>query len=335
MNHIQGQLDYDNFDQAELVIEAVLEKMDLKKQIIQELEQHTREDVIFASNTSSLSITEMAKASRKPENVIGMHYFSPVPKMPLLEIVKTDHTADWVIATCIEVGIKQGKTCIVVKDSPGFYVNRILAPYLNEVMLMIEEGASITDLDRTMKKLGFPVGPAALMDEVGIDVGAHIMSGDLMRAVADREGITVSYGLPKLFEAGYLGRKNGKGYYKYDPKTNKKKGENPDVYQYFGGKERIKMDRTEMQNRGLMLMLNEAVMCLEEGVIANPTDGDVGAIFGIGFLPFTGGPFRYMDTKGISNVVKTMEALSATFGPKFKPADLLYKMVGRGDTFHG
>lgn len=335
MNHINGQLDYDNFEHVDLIIEAVLEKMDLKKKIIKELEQHTNEDVIFASNTSSLSITEMAKASRKPENVIGMHYFSPVPKMPLLEIVKTDQTADWVIATCMEVGIKQGKTCIVVQDSPGFYVNRILAPYLNEVMLMIEEGVSITDMDRAMKKLGFPVGPAALMDEVGIDVGAHIMSGDLMTAVADREGITVSYALPKMFEAGLLGRKSGKGYYLYDPKTNKKKGENKDAYQYFGGKDRKKMDTTEIQNRGLMLMLNEAVMCLDEGIIANPTDGDVGAIFGIGFLPFTGGPFRYMDTRGISNIVKTMEALSAKFGPKFKPADMLYRMVANGETFHG
>ena len=214
LQQVKTQLTYDGFKKADVVVEAVVEKMDVKKAILKEVEAQCRPDTIFASNTSSLSLTEMSTVAERPEQVIGMHYFSPVPKMPLLEIVKTDKTADWVIATCYEIGIKQGKTCIVVKDTPGFYVNRILAPYLNETMLLLEEGGKIDAIDRAMKKLGFPVGPFALMDEVGLDIGAHIMMGDLMDAVKEREGITVSQGLLNLYKAGFLGKKNKRGFYK-------------------------------------------------------------------------------------------------------------------------
>ncbi len=325
---------YQGFDTLDLVIEAVVEKMEVKKAIITELEKNCKPDFIFASNTSSLSLTTMAQHAKNPANVVGMHYFSPVPKMQLLEIVRTPHTSEETLATCYELGTRQGKTCIVVNDCPGFYVNRILAPYLNEVMLMIEEGAELDKIDRMIKKKGMPVGPVALMDEVGIDIGAHIMSGDISEVVKNREGVVVSQGLLKMFEAGYLGKKNQKGYYKYEGKGGKRSGANQAVYQFFGGKPRKGFAFDEVCERSIFLLLNEAVMCLEEGIIQNPTDGDLAAVFGIGFLPFTGGPFRYIDTLGAMNLVKKMRGYEAKYGPKFRPRPMLVDMAEGNKKFY-
>jgi len=329
---VSGQLTYNDFDNADIVIEAVLERMDLKKRIIADIEKHCKDEVIIATNTSSLSVTEMASHATKPEMVIGMHYFSPVPKMPLLEIVKTDKTADAVIASCYEFGLKQGKTCIVVKDSPGFYVNRILGPYMNESLLLLDEGVAIEAIDKAMKKKGFPVGPITLFDQVGLDIAAHVVDSS-RKIVADRNGFEISDSVIKMFEAGRLGRKNGKGFYKYDEKG-KKQAPDTSAYQFFKGKGSTSMDMETIQNRCLYLMFNEAVLCLEEGIIANPTDGDLGAVFGTGFLPFTGGPFRYMDQLGINNVVATMNDLASKYGEKFKPAKSLVEMATKGAQFH-
>ncbi len=333
IGRVRERLDYEGFEHIDLVIEAVVEKMDLKKSIITELEKNCSKDYIFATNTSALSVTEMAQHAKKPENVLGMHYFSPVPKMPLLEIVRTQYTSESTLATAYDIGVRQGKTCIVVKDGPGFYANRILAPYLNEVMLMIEEGAEIEKLDRAMKKKGMPVGPIALMDEVGIDVCAHVMSGDIAEVVKSREGITVSMAIIKMFEAGYLGKKNQKGYYKYDGKG-KKNGANPDVYRFFGNPGKKEFSYEDMTWRPLLLMINEAVMCLEEKIIDKPTDGDLGAVFGLGFLPFTGGPFRFIDSHGVENVVKLMEEYESKIGVKFRPRPLLKQMEKSQGRFH-
>ncbi len=334
IERLRPATDYQGFDKVDLVIEAVVEKMEVKKAIIKELEEKAKDNLIFASNTSSLSLTTMANSAKRPENVVGMHYFSPVPKMQLLEIVKTPFTSEEVLATCYELGTRQGKTCIVVNDCPGFYVNRILAPYLNEIMLMIEEGAEVEKIDAHIKKKGMPVGPVALMDEVGIDIGAHIMSGDISEVVKSREGVVVSQGLLNMYQAGYLGKKNKKGYYRYDAKTGKKSGPNPDVYQFFGGKPRKPFSFDEVCERSLLLLLNEAVMCLEENIIMNATDGDLAAVFGIGFLPFTGGPFRYIDQLGAMEVVKKMRVYEAKFGPKFRPRPMLVDMAENGARFH-
>jgi len=332
IGRVSGQLSYDNFDTADIVIEAVLERMDLKKRIIADIEKHCNDEVIIATNTSSLSVTEMASHATKPEMVIGMHYFSPVPKMPLLEIVKTDKTADSVIASCYEFGLKQGKTCIVVKDSPGFYVNRILGPYMNESLLLLDEGVAIDAIDKAMKKKGFPVGPITLFDQVGLDIAAHVVDSS-RKIVADRTGFDISDSVIKMFEAGRLGRKNGQGFYQYDEKG-KKKGVDTSAYQFFKGKGSVSMDMETIQNRCLYLMLNEAVLCLEEGIIASPTDGDLGAVFGTGFLPFTGGPFRYIDQLGVANVVATMNDLASQYGEKFKPTKMLVDMNIAQSKFH-
>ncbi|OWY22610.1 fatty acid oxidation complex subunit alpha FadJ [Sphingobacteriales bacterium UPWRP_1] len=338
MNRIHPQLDYHNFTHADIIIEAVFEDLGIKQKVLAECEANARPDTIFASNTSALPISAIAQHAKRPELVIGMHYFSPVPKMPLLEIVKTPQTADWVVATCLQTGIEQGKTCIVVKDGPGFYTTRILAPYLNEALLLLEEGAEIDLLDREMKQFGYPVGPVALMDEVGIDVGAHIMSGDLMKSfISLRPDLKVSEALLHMHKAGYSGRKNKKGFYLYDPKTGKKiRGKvNTAVYDYFGGvQSRHPFKSADVQQRMAMSMVNEAALCLQEGIIENPTDGDVGAVFGLGFPPFRGGPFRFIDSFGADNVVKVLQQLQNQHGNRFAPASILVQYAQQGKKFY-
>jgi 3-hydroxyacyl-CoA dehydrogenase / enoyl-CoA hydratase / 3-hydroxybutyryl-CoA epimerase len=255
--------------------------------------------------------------------------------MPLLEIIKTDQTADWVVGTCYEIGLRQGKTVIVVNDGPGFYTTRILAPLMNEAQLMLEEGGDILHIDREMKLYGFPVGPITLADEVGIDVGAHIMSGDLMKAVVADRNFKVSTTLIDLFKAGYKGRKNKMGFYRYDARGKKVKGTvNLEVYNFYGGQKRIKHDANEVRMRGGMAMVNEAALCLQEGIITSPLDGDIGAIFGLGFPPFLGGPFRYIDTLGASEVVRIMNELAAKHGDRFKPAQIIVDYAKSGKKFY-
>ncbi|MGB0930321.1 MAG: 3-hydroxyacyl-CoA dehydrogenase NAD-binding domain-containing protein, partial [Chitinophagales bacterium] len=338
MARVHGQLTYDNFQTADMVIEAVFEDLNLKQNILAQTEVATKDDCIFATNTSALPIHQIAAKAKRPELVIGMHYFSPVPKMPLLEIIKTEQTADWVIASCLELGIRQGKTCIVVKDGPGFYTTRILSPMMNEALLLIEEGAEIKNLDNQLQDFGFPVGPVTLMDEVGIDVGAHIQAGALGDFFKERGGdkVKLSDSFKRMAESGYKGRKNGQGFYQYDPKTGKKnKGlVNEEVYNFFNGSERKSFPAIELQHRTALMMVNEAVHCLQEGIIANPLDGDIGAVFGLGFPPFRGGPFRMIDQWGAKEVVRLLENLVEKHGGRFEPAALLVEMAENGRKFY-
>lgn len=328
-SRVTGTNSYDAFDKADVVIEAVFEDLNLKRNIVAEVEATTGDNCIFASNTSSLPISEIAKGAKRPENIIGMHYFSPVQKMPLLEIITTPQTADWVTATAYEIGVKQGKTVIVVNDGPGFYTTRILAPYMNEALLLLEEGASIEFLDKIMKKFGYPVGPMALLDEVGMDVGAHV--GETMAPMFDARGGKSSTKAKELMDAGFLGRKNKKGLYTYE---SKKKEVNTSIYQYFGGSSRKNPDADVAQLRMALMMVNEAVYCLQEGILKSPIDGDLGAILGLGFPPFTGGPFRYIDYAGAQNLVDKLNEFAETFGPRFKPAQLLVDHAKSGALFY-
>jgi len=330
-----GQTDYKGFHGTDVVIEAVVENMEVKKSIIKELENVCHEDFIFASNTSSLPLTEMAMGANKPENIVGMHYFSPVPKMPLLEIIKTSKTSNQTLATCYEIGRKQGKTCIVVNDMPGFYVNRILGPYLVESLLMIEQGVRIDTIDKALTNLGMPIGPIALLDEVGIDVGVHVMSGNMADLIKNRDGFNMNYSMPKMFEDGLMGRKSKKGFYNYQTKNKKlkKNGVNEQVYQYFDNPTVQTLSEKEITERALFMLLNEAVWCLEDKIIENTEDGDIGAVFGIGFLPWSAGPFSYMNLLGISKVIERLEFYESKFGPKFKPRPLLLEMKREGKSF--
>ncbi|HEY0095122.1 MAG TPA: 3-hydroxyacyl-CoA dehydrogenase NAD-binding domain-containing protein, partial [Archangium sp.] len=321
--------DYSGFKSADLVIEAVFEDLALKHRIIGEVEAVTGDHCIFASNTSSIPITELAKGSRRPEQVIGMHYFSPVHKMPLLEIITHKGTADWVTATCVEIGKKQGKTVIVVNDGPGFYTSRILAPYMNEAAFLLAEGADIADLDKALVEFGFPVGPITLLDEVGIDVAQKV--GPIMEAAFGKR-MAAPKALEKVVTDGRLGRKNKKGFYTYD---GKKKEVDVSVYELLPhGKNRKSLDAREMAERCALQMVNEAVRCLGEGILRSPRDGDVGAIFGLGFPPFLGGPFRYADSIGPAELLRRLEHYQDKYGERFTPAPSLIDMVKAGKTFH-
>ncbi|HPA36622.1 MAG TPA: 3-hydroxyacyl-CoA dehydrogenase NAD-binding domain-containing protein [Chitinophagales bacterium] len=336
MAMLSGSLNYEDLDNQEIVVEAVFEDLHLKQRIIADVEANAKPNTIFASNTSALPIKQIAAKAKHPELVIGMHYFSPVPKMPLLEIIKTEQTADWVIATCYDVGVRQGKTCIVVNDGPGFYTTRILAPLMNEAQLLLEEGGDILQIDKEMNLFGYPVGPITLADEVGIDVGAHIMSGELMKELlASRPKFKVSKIMLEISKAGYKGRKNKKGFYKYDEKGKKVHGQvDADIYSFYGGNSRKKIDAEQIQMRCAMAMVNEAALCLQEGIIESPLDGDIGAVFGLGFPPFRGGPFRYIDTLGVQNVVDMLHDLTAKYGERFEPAQILLDYAKENKKFY-
>jgi fatty acid oxidation complex alpha subunit FadJ len=333
MSLIKGTLDYSDFKQVDLAIEAVFEEVKLKQRIVQEVETHARPDTIFASNTSALPIAHIAEKAARPELIIGMHYFSPVPKMPLLEIVKTNKTADWVIATCFEVGIRQGKTNIVVNDGPGFYTTRILAPYFNEALLMLNEGCDAAQVDKAMKKWGFPVGPITLLDEVGLDVGAHVMSGGLIQYYMQRPGAIKTDIVKKMYDSGRMGKKNKKGFFKYD-KKGKKIGIDESIYQFCEVKQRKAFSDEQIQLRLSFSMIKECLLCLEEKIIESPLDGDVGAIFGLGFPPFRGGPFRYLDYIGLQKGVDILNRLSSENGVRFSAPEILKHMAQKGETFY-
>lgn len=295
--------DYKGIKDADIVVEAVFEDLALKHQMVKDVERECGENTIFASNTSSLPIGQIAAAAARPENVIGLHYFSPVEKMPLVEVIAHKTTSPETIATTVAFARKQGKTPIVVQDGAGFYVNRILALYMNEAAQLLLEGQRIEHLDRSLIKFGFPVGPMTLLDEVGIDVGAKI-SPILEKELGARFSAPAAF--DKLLADDRKGRKNGKGFYQYGPKAKKAKLVDESVYGVLGIKAASDREAKEIAERCTIQMLNEAVRCLEEGIIANARDGDIGAIFGIGFPPFLGGPFRYIDSLGPKNLVDTL-----------------------------
>jgi len=334
LGRLTGTLDYSGFGNCQVVVEAVFEDLKLKKKMIDEVESRTGERTIFASNTSALPIADIAEASRRPETVLGMHYFSPVEKMPLLEIVITEKTAPWATATCVELGKKQGKTVIVVRDGPGFYTSRILGPYINEAAYLLAEGAPVDRIDEAMKDFGYPVGPMALLDEVGIDVGQKV-AHTLADAFGDR--MTPAPGMDKLIDDERLGKKNKHGLYVYgDGKNKNKKGKQVDesVYKLLGVSPRSAFDIQAIQQRCALQMVNEAVYCLQEEIIRSPRDGDVGAVFGLGFPPFRGGPFRYVDAVGADKVAAEMNRLAKECGERFTPAGLLTEHAESGRTFY-
>lgn len=324
-----GTTDYSGFHRCEVVVEAVFEDLDLKQRMVRDIEGVGPADVIFASNTSSLPIAEIAKASAHPETVIGMHYFSPVHKMPLLEIIVTDQTADWVTATCVALGKRQGKTVIVVKDGPGFYTTRILAPMMNEAAHILAEGVPVEAIDEAMLDFGFPIGPLKLTDEVGIDVGAKV--GEVLRK-AFGERLSPPAGMERLVASGRKGRKNGRGFYRYD---GKERGVDETVYADLGIEPHATLPADEIAWRCALQMVNEAALCFGEGILRSARDGDIGAIFGLGFPPFRGGPFRFVDAVGASTIVHKLRGFEARLGPRFRPAPVLVAMAESDQTFHG
>ncbi|SUI49271.1 Fatty acid oxidation complex subunit alpha [Shewanella putrefaciens] len=324
--------EYKGVKDADIVVEAVFEDLALKHQMVKDIERECGEHTIFASNTSSLPISQIAEAATRPENVIGLHYFSPVEKMPLVEVIAHAKTSPETIATTVAFARKQGKTPIVVQDGAGFYVNRILALYMNEAAQLLLEGQSVEHLDKALVKFGFPVGPITLLDEVGIDVGAKI-SPILEKELGERFKAPAAF--DKLLSDDRKGRKNGKGFYQYGQKDSSKKAKVVDesVYGVLGIKPGTNKDAKALAERCVVQMLNEAMRCLDDGIIASPRDGDIGAIFGIGFPPFLGGPFHYIDTLGAANLVKILEGYQSQFGNRFEPCERLKTMARENVSF--
>ncbi len=333
MARVTGTTDYSGFETLPVVIEAVFEDLGLKHRVLADVEDAGRSDVIFASNTSSIPISKIAEGSKHPETVIGMHYFSPVEKMPLLEIIVTEKTADWVTATCVELGKKQGKTVIVVNDGVGFYTSRILGPLMNEAAYILNEGVPVDAIDSALVDWGFPVGPLTLLDEVGIDVAekvGHIVHGHF----GDR--MKPPPGFEKLVADKRHGRKNKRGFYVYEGEKKKGKKEvDETVYAVLGINPTKSLAPEEIAQRCALAFVNEACLCFGEGILRSARDGDIGAIFGLGFPPFRGGPFRYVDTVGAKEIVRRMQRYRDRLGNRFAPAPVLVDMAESGKTFYG
>lgn len=317
MTRISGGTDYRGFHSRDIVVEAVFEDLALKQKMVAEIEQHAAPHTVFASNTSSLPIADIAACAARPELIIGLHYFSPVDKMPLVEVIPHAGTSAETISTTVALAKKQGKTAIVVGDRAGFYVNRILAPYVNEAMRCLVEGEPIDKIDEALVKFGFPVGPIQLLDEVGIDVGTK-MSPVLQNAYGER--FAAPDEIAAILNDDRKGRKNGRGFYLYGSKGRKsKKQVDPAIYKLIGVSPQGRQEANVIAERCVLMMLNEAARCLDEGVVRSARDGDIGAVLGIGFPPFLGGPFRYMDSLGAGEVVARLQRLAAQHGERFSP----------------
>jgi 3-hydroxyacyl-CoA dehydrogenase/enoyl-CoA hydratase/3-hydroxybutyryl-CoA epimerase len=329
MSRVSGGTDLTGFARRDLVIEAVFEDLAVKHEVLRQVEA-VAPQAIFASNTSTIPIAQIAAAAAHPERVIGMHFFSPVHKMPLLEVIAAPATSDETVATAVACGRALGKTVIVVRDGPGFYVNRVLAPYLNAAGLLLDEGAAIEAVDEALLAYGFPVGPITLLDEVGLDVAGK-SGAVLVAAFGDR--MAPSPTLQRVLESGRTGRKGGRGFYTYA--EGKRGAADAAVYAltpHQGARRSI--GASDMHDRCVLPMLNEAVRCLEDGIVRTPRDGDIGAVFGIGFPPFRGGPFRAIDSMGAAACVRRLEALDARFPGRYTPALRLREMAARGERFY-
>ncbi len=328
---VTGSLDLTALQSTSLVIEAVFEDRDLKRELLAEVESLDREQLIFASNTSSIPISEIAADSRRPANVIGMHYFSPADRMPLLEVIITGQTAPSVTATCVAYGKRQGKTVIVVRDGAGFYTSRILAPYLNEAAWLLTEGVSIDVIDGALVDFGFPVGPLALLDDIGIDVGYKVS-----RVLGDAFGPRMQppAGMQQLVEEGQLGKKSGSGFYLHQGRSRRRV--NDAVYALLGVQQQNKQaSAIAVAERCVLQMVNEAARCLEAGCLRSARDGDIGAVFGLGFPAFLGGPFRYADTLSARKLVERLEHLAGSHGERYLPAEILCELAAGGRSFYG
>jgi 3-hydroxyacyl-CoA dehydrogenase/enoyl-CoA hydratase/3-hydroxybutyryl-CoA epimerase/enoyl-CoA isomerase len=335
LGRIRPTLNYGDFGGVDIVIEAVVENPKVKKAVFAEVEGLLREDTIIASNTSTISITSLAEGLKRPQNFVGMHFFNPVHMMPLVEVIRGARSSDAAIATTVALAQKMGKTPIVVNDCPGFLVNRVLFPYFAGFHMLLRDGADFQAVDKAMERFGWPMGPAYLMDVVGMDTAVHaaevMAEGFPDRMRPDFKGTT-----PVLVEAGRLGQKNGKGYYVYAPdkKGRPKKTVDPTTYELIASVTAARREFTpeEIVARCMIPMVNEIARCLEEKIVSTPFEADMALLYGIGFPPFRGGACRYVDQTGAANFVAMCDKY-ASLGKLYEAPKLLRDMAASGRKF--
>ena len=334
LHRIHGTVDYRSFGSPDFVVEAVVENLDVKKKVLTELESQVNTDTIIASNTSALSITEMAKSLKYPERFVGMHFFNPVNRMPLVEVIAGEQTSAETVRNTGLLAQRLGKTPVVVQNCAGFLVNRLLMPYLNEAVIMLDEGHDFREIDRKVKGFGMPMGPFTLLDEVGIDV-AYEVARECMQAYGERMQTS------GFFEAldgntSLLGKKSGQGFFVYERKR-KKPQPNPEMQKLIRTHvtSRAKpLSGFDVVHRPVFAMINEAARALEEQIVETPTDVDIAMIMGTGFPPFRGGVLRYADDLGITSVRDTLSRYADQYGTRFRPADLIQQLAGEGKSFY-
>lgn len=329
MELIVGGLDLHLIANTDLLVEAVVERMDVKKTVLAEVEGVMRPDAIITTNTSSLSVDEMANALERPERFCGLHFFNPVDRMPLLEIIRSSRTSPETIATAHALALRLGKVPVVCSDGPGFLVNRILGPYLNEAGHMVSECVPIEDIDRAAVDFGMPMGPVRLLDEVGIDIARH--AGETLHA-AFGERMAPSPILQRLANSERLGKKTGFGFYTYE--GGKEKGVDETVYTELGVTPSAPLDADEIRRRLVLVMVNEAARILDEGIVASAGDVDLGMIMGTGFPPFRGGLMRFADEQHPRTLLERLRDLEARHGSRFSPAPALVRAAEDNRLFY-
>jgi 3-hydroxyacyl-CoA dehydrogenase/enoyl-CoA hydratase/3-hydroxybutyryl-CoA epimerase len=329
IQNITGTIDYSGFKNIDFVVEAIVEDLGIKKKVFTEIEQFIRPDTIVVTNTSSLLVNDMAKAFKYPERFVGMHFFNPVDRMPLVEIIRGASTNEQSLTTAFQLAKKLGKTPIVVNDGPGFLVNRLLVPYMVEAISLLEEGYEIAHIDSVMVRFGMPIGPVELFDEVGLDV-AYKVAKILAQSMGDR--LAESNLLTRMIELDRLGKKNDRGFYEY---SGKKKHIAPEVKNLIHiQKKDSPLSDEELVQRMLYPMVNEAARCLEEKIVSRPEKLDLAMIFGTGFAPFRGGLLGYADTEGIIKITEILNRFSTVYGVRFKPSEAMIRLSDTGRTFY-
>ena len=334
---ITPSLTYEGFDDADVVVEAVVENLAVKQAVLREIEGRVSPNAILTSNTSSLRIGDLAEGLRRPENFLGMHFFNPVPKMLLVEVVRGAKTSPQAIAMVTGYAAAMGKTPIVVVDCPGFVVNRTLTPYLIAFLRLVHDGAGFQAIDNTMEAFGWPMGPAYLIDVIGMDISHHVVE-IISAGFAPRMDVPFETALEILLRSGRLGQKNGRGFYKYqsDSKSRPRKEIDPDTERLLAagqsnGKTRIGED--EIVARMMLPLILEAARCVEDGIAGSPGEVDMCLILGLGLPRYLGGALKYADYLGLKNIVERADRL-ANLGPIYRPSERLRAMAATGEVFY-
>lgn len=337
LSNIRPTLSYGDFGHVDLVIEAVVENPKIKSAVLTEVEANVAEDTILTSNTSTISIDRLAADLKRPENFCGMHFFNPVPRMPLVEVIRGARTSDAAVAATVAYARQMGKTPIVVNDCPGFLVNRVLFPYFGGFNALVEHGVDFERADKIMERFGWPMGPAYLLDVVGIDTAVHA-SEVMAEGFPDRMAHDGKSAIQVMLDNQRLGQKNGQGFYIYeeDKKGKPKKVHDDEAHRLVAEvvKENRELSDDEIIARMMVPLCMETVRCLEDGIVGSPAEADMALIYGIGFPPFRGGALRYIDAMGVAEFVAVAERLSDELGALYAPTSRLKEMAANGEQFY-